>query len=540
MADTPEVPEAVAEPPRRRSLPLIWLLPAIAIVAGGWLAVRAILEQGPTITITFRTAEGLEAGKTKIRFKEVEIGTVRAITLSEDRTGVVVTADIAKSAEHLIVEDTRFWVVRPRITGGGISGIGTLLSGAYIGVDDGDSTTARRHFVGLEVPPILTAGLPGREYLLRADDLGSITFGTPVFFRRLEVGEVVAYELDEDGSGFNVRVFVNAPYDRFVRETTRFWQASGIDVALDASGIRVNTESFSAMLLGGIAFGTLPDSTPPQPAEAGARFKLYDTRAAALKGEDTREERYVLLFRESVRGLEKGAPVDFQGIVVGDVASIQVDTQAPGKRSAIAVEIRFFPDRITSIARTGKTYPTTAEIQGRIERLVGAGMRAQLRTGNLLTGQLYIAFDFFPKVSPAKVDWSKSPPELPTVGGGLQELQATLTSIATKLDKIPYDEISGDLRQSLQSLDRMLGGVDTLVRRLDAEVAPEVKATLAEARRTFTNAERTLAADSPMQEEMREALREVSRAAASLRALTDLLERQPGALIRGKREEATP
>jgi paraquat-inducible protein B len=544
VADTPgvpEVPDAVAEPARRHSLPLVWLLPVIAIVVGGWLAVRAILEHGPTITITFRTAEGLEAGKTKIRFKEVEIGTVTAITLSSDRSGVVVTAEIAKSAENLIVEDTRFWVVRPRISGGGISGISTLLSGAYIGMDDGNSTAARRSFVGLEVPPILTAGLPGREYALRANDLGSITFGTPVYFRRLEVGEVIAYELDENGSGFNVRVFVHAPYDRFVRQNTRFWQASGIDVAVSASGVQVNTESLSAMLLGGIAFGTPPDAAPPQPAEAQTQFTLFDTRAAAFKREDTVEQRYLAVFRESVRGLESGAPVDFRGIVIGEVSAIEVDFSTDRKEVVMAVALRIFPGRLRRLSRDGKhTQTTEAESRAQIDRMVAAGLRAQLRTGNLITGQLYVALDFFPKASKTTVDWSKSPPELPTIAGGLQELQTTLTSIATKLDKIPYDKISGDLRQSLQSLDRMLAGVDTLVKRLDAEVTPEVKATLAEARRTITSAERTLAADSPMQQEMREALREISRAAASLRALTDLLERQPGALIRGKTEEALP
>lgn len=535
------VPEAVAEPPRRRSLPLVWLLPVIAIAVGGWLAVRAILERGPTITISFRTADGLEAGKTKIRFKEVEIGTVTAITLSSDRSGVVVTADIAKSAENLIVEDTRFWVVRPRISGGGISGISTLLSGAYIGMDDGNSTAARGSFVGLEVPPILTAGLPGREYLLRANDLGSITFGTPVYFRRLEVGEVIAYELDEDGSGFNVRVFVHAPYDRFVRQNTRFWQASGIDVAVSASGVQVNTESLSALLLGGLAFGTPPDAAPPQPAEAGTQFTLFDTRAGAFKRADTIEQRYLAVFRESVRGLEAGAPVDFRGIVIGEVAAIEVDFSTDRNEVVMAVALRIFPGRLRRLSREGKdTQTTEAESHAQIDRMVAAGLRAQLRTGNLITGQLYVALDFFPKASKAMVDWSKSPPELPTIAGGLQELQTTLTSIATKLDKIPYDKISGDLRQSLQSLDRMLGGVDTLVRRLDAEVTPEVKQTLAEARRTISSAERTLATDSPVQQEMREALREVSRAAAALRALTELLERQPGALIRGKTEEAVP
>lgn len=544
MAETPrlpDVPEAVAESARRRSLPLVWLLPVIAVVVGGWLAVQAIRDRGPTITITFRTAEGLEAGKTKIRFKEVEIGTVKAIALSEDRTGVVVTAEIARAAEGLMVEDARFWVVRPRISGGGVSGIGTLLSGAYIGIDDGDSKVARRHFAGLEAPPVLTTGLPGREFVLRADDLGSISHGTPVYFRRLEVGEVVAYELDKDGSGVSARVFVHAPYDRFVNLGTRFWHASGIDVTVDASGFRVNTESLAAMLLGGIAFGTPPGAAPAVPAQAAAEFRLYGTRAAAFKREDTREQRYLLSFRESVRGLEPGAPVDFRGIVVGEVSAIQIDVDNERKQPVIAVEIRFFPERLRRITRGGRdAFPTPGESRAELDRLVAAGLRGQLRTGNLLTGQLYVAFDFFPKAPPAKVDWNESPPDLPTVGGGLQELQTTLASIAAKLDKIPYDEIAGDLRQALQSLNRTLGAVDTLVKRLDTDVAPELKATLVEARRTFANAERTLAADAPLQQEMREALREVSRAAASVRALAETLERQPESLIRGRREEESP
>jgi paraquat-inducible protein B len=535
----PEVPTALAEPARRR-LPLVWLLPAIAVLAGGWLAVKAYLEKGPTITITFKTADGIEAGKTKIRFKEVEIGSVRSVTLSEDRAGVVVTADIAKSAEGLMVEDARFWVVRPRISGGGVSGIGTLLSGAYIGLDDGDSTVARRSFTGLEVPPVVTTGLPGREFVLRAEDIGSVGHGTPVYFRKLEVGEVIAYELDPDGAGFTIRIFVHAPYERFVNLATRFWHASGIDVSLDTSGFRVNTESLASIILGGIAFGTPPGAAPAVPAQAAAEFRLFGTRSEAFKREDTREQRYLLVFRESVRGLEIGAPVDFRGIAVGEVASIQVDTDER-RQPVMAVEIRFFPDRVRRLTRGGKdAFPTPEETRTELDRIVAAGLRGQLRTGNLLTGQLYVALDFFPNAPKAKVAWDEKPPMLPTVGGGLQELQTTLGSIAAKLDKIPYDQIAADLRQALQGLNRTLGDIDTLVRRIDAEVAPELKATLEEARRTFAAAERTLATDSPLQQEMREALREVSRTAAAVRVLAESLERSPESLLRGRREEAVP
>ncbi|MDH3438575.1 MAG: MlaD family protein, partial [Betaproteobacteria bacterium] len=220
-----EIPQARAESRPRRRLPLVWIVPLVAVLVGGWLAVKTILDKGPTAIITFRTAEGLEIGKTKIKFKDVDIGVVKDIKLLHDHTGVLVRAEFSKDAEDFLVEDSRFWVVRPRISGGGVSGLGTLLSGAYIGADVGKSLKRREHFAGLEVPPILTAGLPGREFVLRADDLGSLGYGTPVYFRRLQVGEVVAYQLDKDGSGVVITVFVHAPYDRFVTTETRFWQA---------------------------------------------------------------------------------------------------------------------------------------------------------------------------------------------------------------------------------------------------------------------------------------------------------------------------
>ena len=540
MADTlPDLPDAVSAPTGRRRLPLIWLVPLVAVLAGGWLAVKAILDKGPTITITFRTAEGLEAGKTKIRYKDVEIGLVKAIALSDDRAGVEVTAELVKDAEPFLVEDTRFWVVRPRIAGGGVSGLGTLLSGAYIGVDVGKSQAERRRFVGLEVPPVVTAGRPGREFVLKAEELGSVSHGTPVYFRKLEVGEVVAYGLDKDGEGFTIRVFVHAPYDQFVNLSSRFWHASGIDVSLEASGIKVNTESLASILLGGIAFGTPSGAPPAIPALAETTFKLHATRGDAYRRADSRVQDYMLVFRESVRGLEVGAPVDFRGIVVGEVASIHVDFDDARRQIVVPVEIRFYPDRMLGRARTERGAPTPEQARAVIDRMIASGFRGQLRTGNLITGQLYVALDFFPNAPKAAIDWTKSPPEIPTIGGGLQELQTTLASIAAKLDKLPYEQIAGDLRQALQSLDRTLKGVDTAVARIDTEVTPELKSTLAEARRTFANAERTIATDSPLQQEMRDALREVARAAASVRALADALERHPESLIRGRREEET-
>ena len=270
--DLPDIPEAVAVPKSRRSLQLVWVIPIVAALVGGWLAVKTILEQGPTITITFKTAEGLEAGKTKIKYKDVEIGVIHSVVLSKDLSRVIATADLVKEAEPYLVEDTNFWVVRPRISGGGVSGLGTLLGGSYVGTDIGKSKNKRHDFIGLEEPPVFAADVPGRHFVLRADTLGSLNIGEPVYFRKLQVGQVTAYELDKDGKGLTVKIFINAPYDQYVNPNTRFWNASGIDVTVDASGLRVNTESLVSILIGGIAFQTLAvDATLP-PAEENASF----------------------------------------------------------------------------------------------------------------------------------------------------------------------------------------------------------------------------------------------------------------------------
>lgn len=539
-----EIPQARAEAKPRHRLPLIWIVPLVAVLVGGWLVVKTILEKGPTATITFRTAEGLEVGKTKIKFKDVEIGVVKNIRLSPDRTGVVVTAQFVKSAGGFLVAGTRFWVVRPRVSGGGVSGLGTLLSGAYIGADIGKSAEPKDEFTGLEVPPVLTAGLPGREFVLHADDLESIGYGTPVYFRRLQVGEVTAYELDPNGTGVRIRIFVHAPYDRFVTTETRFWQASGIDVTLDAAGIRVDTQSLSSILLGGVAFASPPDAPPAEPAPAQSAFKLSANRVDAFVKSDRRIQRWVLIFNESVRGLQVGAPVDFRGITVGEVVKISINYVPSLGRVDIPVELRVFPDRLSSRLRQKLADPTFAQTKARLDSWVARGFRGQLRTGNLLTGQKYVALDFFPNAKKAAINWDAPIAELPTLPGGFEELQATLTSIAAKLDKLPYDEIARDLHAALQSVDTTLKGVDQLVQRLNAETAPEFKASLEDLRRTLTAAEKMLAAAQSTIEprgalavEAREALHEVGRAAAALRALADYLERHPEALIRGKEDK---
>ena len=237
MSDGPDPPEAVVVP-RSRFLPeLIWAIPVVAALIGGWLAVRAIRSHGPTITISFRDAAGLVAGKTKLRYRDVEVGEVRDIGFSPDRATVVITAELVREAGPWLVEDTRFWAVRARVAAGEVTGLETLLSGAYIGLDVGSSRRARREFIGLEEAPIVSGGTPGRAFVARG--ARAIGVGSPIFFHRMQVGQVTTSELDADGRQVSIGLFVRAPFDRYVTTSTRFWEAGGVRATLDTAGVKI-------------------------------------------------------------------------------------------------------------------------------------------------------------------------------------------------------------------------------------------------------------------------------------------------------------
>ncbi|HEX8750777.1 MAG TPA: MlaD family protein, partial [Nitrospira sp.] len=285
--DIDALQEVLHERKKRKSLPFVWIVPLIAAIIGGWLVVKGILEKGPTITIHFTSAEGLEAGKTKVKYRSVDVGEVKQIKVSEDLLGVVATVEMVKAVDPYLVEDTQFWIVRPRIAGGQVSGLGTLFSGSYIGSDPGKSRTKRRDFVGLEVPPIITTGMAGHHFALHAETLGSLQVGSPVLFREEEVGSIVAHEINKDGQGVTFIIFVNAPYDQYVNVNSRFWNTSGIDVTMDANGIRVDTESLASILIGGLAFETFPGMGPQSPAGEKQDFTLFKNRSEAMKRPDS-------------------------------------------------------------------------------------------------------------------------------------------------------------------------------------------------------------------------------------------------------------
>lgn len=521
------LPEALTD--ERRRVSLVWLIPLVAVFAAVWLGYRAYTQQGPLVTISFETAEGLEAGKTRVRFKELDVGLVETIELSPDLSRVKVRARLVNHVADHLNDQTRFWVVRPRLSSAGVSGLGTLVGGTYIGVDLGSSGTPQRVFKGLETPPIVTATDPGRIFNLQVAALGSLSIGSPVHYRGIEVGRVIGYRLQEP-HGVSVRVFVHAPHDAKVGVNTRFWNVSGMQMSLDAAGVQLSTDSLASMLLGGVAFGVAADAAVGERAPKGAEFTLYPTRNAALERRYERRQEWRVAFVGSVRGLLPGAPVELRGIRVGEVKDVRLELDTEGMQTHTPVTLSIEPDRlgITGAGSAeGKAAPAERELWN---HLVRNGLRAQLKTGNLITGALYVHLDFYPGDPPREIVWGDGVPELPTVLTPLDELRGVLTRLA----RLPLDRMGEDLSQSLAALRETMQATNALLARLDQETATELTKTLQQTRRTLANAEKMLAPNSSLQAEAHRALSELSSAARSFRIMADYLERHPEALIRGK------
>ncbi len=554
-SDDDALPEAVAVPPRRARFSPIWVIPILAALVAIGIFVERIVSEGPTITIAFKSADGIEAGKTFVKYKEVSIGQVTGVRLSDDGGSVEVTAKIAKSAANLMVEDAKFWVVRPRISLSGVSGLSTLLSGNYIGFEAGASTKKDRTFTGLEVPPIITGGSPGRQFVLLARDLGSLGISSPVYYRRLQVGQVVAYDLAQDGKSVVIRIFVNAPYDKYVTADTRFWNASGVDVSLTTNGLDVRTQSLAALLEGGIAFEAPVNPTSTALAVADTAFTLFADRVSAMKVDESIATRYVMHFSESVRGLSVGAPVTFFGVPVGEVTDVGLGFNPATLDVRPRVEVLLYPERMIAQLPTAEEAKAQAiakdtELRhGLMQKMVAQrGLRGQLATGSLVTGQRYVALIYFPKSPKARIDWAAATPELPTVISTLPEIEEKLGRIIDKLERVPLDALGNDIRKALASLDDTFRDARVVLQQFDADVMPALKSTLDDARSALGSAERMLTSTeatlvgptAPGQQELRNAMQELGRAARSLRVLADFLELHPEALIRGKTQGAPP
>ncbi len=541
MKHAEQAPEAQIQ--MRRSFSIIWVVPIIALLIGGWMAIKAWSEKGPEITITFESAEGLEANKTKIKFKDVEVGTVTEIRLKKDLSGVIVTAVMAREAEDYLTEQSQFWVVRARVAAGEVSGLGTLFSGAYIGCLPSKEGKPAREFVGLEKPPVVTTGLPGRHFILAAKTLGSLDVGSPVYYRGIKVGQIVGYEFDADEESVNIRVFVSAPYHEKVMQSSRFWNVSGIDFTLDTEGFKVDTQSLVSIMLGGLAFDLPEHLESSQAADEDRVFKLYANHGDTKQKTYTVKRYYLMYFDQSVRGLSSGAPVEIKGIKLGEVLDVKLVLNSDDQSFRVAILVMIEPERIDagmqSLIPTAATEDLADELieQDDLETLVSKGLRAQLKTGNLLTGQLYVDLDFYPAAPPAEVITVNGQQIFPTIPAPLEQIAQRVDNILDEFEKIPFEKIGKELREAISALTLTLGEIKTISGNVNRETLPRINTTLEDLQATLQGIEATVGEDSALSYNARMLTDELLIAVRSLRSLLDYLEREPQALIFGKEGE---
>lgn len=540
MSDLPPSKEPAAAV-RRSRISLIWLIPLVAAVIAAWLGWRTVSQQGSVVTLSFRGADGLTAGQTRVRHKAVELGEVETIRLSDDMSHVIVTVRMRREAEPYLTEKARFWVVRPRLSSGSLAGIETLVSGSYIEMDPGGRDGERRlEFTGLEQPPGVRTGEPGRTFTVKAQRIGSLGPGAPVFYRDITVGEVLGYDIGDGTGPVDVQLFIRAPYDGFVRHGTHFWNASGLSVQIGGEGVHVEVASLQAVLSGGVAFDSPRRSRPDAAeAEAGTEFPLYNSFGEAQASGYSTKLSFVTYFESSVRGLSRGAPVEFFGIQVGTVSNIALELNPATGDARVRVQLEVQPERIMD--------QDAAKADDALEgtrRLVQRGMRAQLQTASYLTGQRVVALDFVANPRPADVVVEGDSIVLPSQGGGLDNILVAVNDIAGKLDRLPLDQIGQNLNGALRSASGAMASVQDLMKKADAGLTPTLRRlpeitaglqeTVARAGRTVGSIETSYGNNSQFQRELERAMTQVGDTARSIRLLADFLDRHPEALVRGR------
>ena len=523
--------DAHAAVDRKRSLNPIWFVPIVALAIGAWMVVYTIQSQGPEITIRISTAEGIEEGKTKIKLHEVDIGMVDSVELGEDRKSVIVIASLEKEVEDLLREDTLFWVVRPRIGKGGVSGLGTLLSGGYIQLAPGEGAKGKRDFVGLEDPPVTPAGTPGIMVTLTAEKAGSVSAGDPVLFKGYRVGRVETEVFDTGTKRMTYGVFIEAPYDELLTTSHRFWDVSGISVRAGAEGIQADSVSLETLLIGGVEVGRPTGIEMGSPAAAGDVYKLYDNFANVNERPYRASIEYVVRFPQSVRGLQPGAPVEYRGLPLGLVERVMLDEMTSSMAAngqPIPVLIRLEPGRF----KLADSAEGVKRLKDTINDAVGNGLRASLSTGNLLTGGLYISMDYFPDAEPAEEGNYAGRTTIPTIPSGLEGIAQKLTMFLDKLNELPLEDTVAEATNTLASIDRLVAGegMQSLPASLDKTLT-ELQATLA-----------SMSADSELQTRLLPTITELERTLGSLRQVLDTLDEQPNSLIfnRDYREDSRP
>jgi paraquat-inducible protein B len=514
----------------------VWLVPVVALVIGMWMIYSHYAGLGSLIEITFVSGDGIQTGSTKVRSKNVEIGEVLDLRLSEDAENVVLSVRIFNHAEALLSEDSQFWVVRPRIGAGGISGLSTLLSGAFIELSPGSSDEVADRFRGLETPPITPLGTPGLRVTLDSASNRPLNEGDPILFNGMPVGRIEYVHFNTQKRRTYYDAFIAAPYDRLVTERTRFWFSSGVNIDLSSEGLSFEIASLSTLLAGGVAFD-VPEGQPlGDLITERAFFTIYPNESAISEMRYENALSFVILFDDSIRGLRAGAPVEFRGVKVGEVVRTDIDypeiTNLLEPDSKIPVLIDVEP------ARLGfpDTRSVLSGVEDRIDELIDSGLRAGLATGNLLSGRKYIELRYEPGAD-GDVQTFADYKVIPSIEGQLDQLMANASRTLNAISKLPLDEVADSARIALDefavTLEEFRGTASGLEEMLSAPGSDELLGTLNTTLLSFQKLVLDFSEGSATNRELQQSLQSLEQTFRELEPVLRNLRRQPNSLIFG-------
>jgi paraquat-inducible protein B len=542
---------------RSRRVPVIWTIPIIAIAIGAWLAWDTLSKEGPKIVVSFEDAEGLTAGQSQLKFKDITLGTVKSLEFTKDRRKVLVSISTTAQAEPFLTEGTQFWVVKPRLFAGNISGFNTLLSGAYVGLLPGDAAAkAERTFVGREEPPLLDSGVPGKTFLLKTEQLGSVNLGSPVFYRGLSVGQVLGWDIGDMAESVTIHAFVRSPFDSYVHDQTRFWNASGVSVKLGGAGVDMQVESLRALLLGGVAFETPASGPFSEVSGENHEFPLFANQDAAKAASYSRKIPLLVYFSSSVRGLAPGSDVVMHGLTVGRVTDVRLSYD-PAKDTVVApVRLEIEPERVVGIGRQ-----VTKNVDAMVQTLAAKGLRATLQSGNLLTGEMLVSLDVVPDAPAATVTMEDGAFVFPTSdSGGLAGLQASAGDLLRNVNAIPFASIGQSLNAMTKNMSELTNGpqlqqaltalaatmmeAQSAMKTLDTDMGPFMKqlpeiaaslqTTLKQSNLLMRSVDTGYGSDTQFHRDLDRLMAQLNDAVRSFKGLADLLTRHPEALVRGR------
>ncbi len=519
---------------------IVWVVPILALLIGGWMLYRNVSSKGPELRIRFQTAEGIFAGKTELRCRSVSVGTVSRVELAEDLQSVYVYCTLNSAYGDLLRKGSRFWVVRPRVSAADISGLGTLLTGVYIEMEPGTGPIGPTKWKGRETPPATSRSVPGLRLTLVSDEAGSLSVGSPLYYRGLEVGRVESRKLDADMSRIIYEVFIREKYRTLVRDNTKFWNTSGIDISAGVDGFKVRTPSFQAMVSGGVSFGIQEGLEPGAQVEDGMTFELHDDMDDAESSTFEPTLRLLLLFDQSVRGLSKSAPVEYRGIEIGRVTNISFDYAPERDNQKIPVLVEVDP----SLLRALGTVTTQEDDILMLGNAVKNGLRATLKTGSLLTGAMFVDFDYYPAEKPAGLSYKGDFPVVPTLASGFAQFEVKIASILDKIDALPLDhtltEITAtvaEARDAIKEIEKVAAAAKVTLEDEDFRQLP------ADLRRTLGELEKSLASVGPdgnVQGDLLRTLDELRGAIRSIEAMSDTIKEKPNSLLFGKEDSGNP